>query len=214
MVLFVTVAFASAQPLNAKRSSALHKVHNPVPVMRTALQPQQNAGTKHITSTTVSLVEADYYGQDYLEPVGSEVEVDFYFATDGLTLNENFEPVGSGSLLALYTIAPSVDANLFPATGTYSVSDSFEPGTVILGMSSAWGYDGTLLYTVVNDVIESVELVDAGSVVIAGDAVNATISMNLSTHEGSTLDFVYNGTVNVVDMTEPLSKPNDHRQKW
>lgn len=207
MVLLVTVAFASAQPSNAQpsnaqRSSALHKLHNPVPVMHAALRQQQNMGTKRISSTTVSLAEADYYGQDYLEPVGSEVEVDFYFVTDGLTLNEYFEPVGSGLLLALYTIAPSVDANLFPATGTYAVSDSFEPGTVILGMSSAWGYDGSLLYTVVNDVIESVELVDAGSVVIAGNAANATITMNLSTQEGSSLDFVFGGAVDVVDMTE------------
>lgn len=164
---------------------------------------------KSVVTDTLHVIEADYYGQDYLEVTGSQVEVDFYFGTGNVSLDEEFNPTGTGYLLLMYVIAPSVNSALFPAAGNYVVSSTYDPNTIVQGYDvyasigyPGYGYDGTLLYTIEDGSVVSIEPVASGSATIAGTESNANMTMNFVTDSGTVAEFTFSGDVMVYDLTE------------
>lgn len=181
---------------------------------QTTAQLREPAGKKQVTftkvhtnvhkivkdgETAVDLAGAAYYGQDYIDVTGSQVEVDMYFMGDGLAIGTDGYIHGTGDYITVYFITSAVDADLFVAPGTYTVSDSYDPMTVVRGLDvyaeigyPGYAYDGTMIQSVRNDSLIGTTFVTGGTVTVAGTGANATITMNFTTPNAN---YIYNGAV-------------------
>lgn len=151
--------------------------------------------------TAVDLAAAQYYGQDYIAVMGSQVEVDLFFMTDGLYIGNDGYIHGTGDYITVYFITSAVDANYFPAVGTYTIDESYDPMTIVAGVDvyaaqgrPGYAFDGAIIQSVRNDSLISTRVVTAGSATITGNSGNATVTLNFTT---PTADYVYNGPLAV-----------------
>lgn len=155
--------------------------------------------------TAIDLAAAQYYGQDYLDVTGNQVEVDMFFLSDGLYVGNDGYIHGTGDYITVYFITSAVDANYFPAAGTYTVGESYDPMTIVSGVDvyaaqgkPGYAFDGTIIQSIRHDSLITTQVVTAGSAIIAGNAGNATITLNFTT---PTANYIYNGPA-VVDNNE------------
>lgn len=139
--------------------------------------------------------DAVFYGDEYTAD-GSQ-ELDMYFCTAGVTLNSDGSVSGDGYILQIYAQAATVNANLMLPDGTYQLSESPVAGTVLAGNdpyagTANEGYytDGSLIYTAEGGQLTGVEFITSGSMTISG----TTITMNFDCG-----DYIYNGTLTIVD---------------
>lgn len=131
----------------------------------------------------------------------------FMFATDGVTLDEEgyLTEESNGKIVALEFLSASVDANFFPATGEYTVSEDGTAGTVFPG-SSYYGMSdiGTYIYTIKDGKISNnVYYVEEGKVNISGTASNCTINMDFG--EGG--KYAYTGAITIEDQRPDPDEP-------
>ncbi len=149
-------------------------------------------------ATKLSLVinAGYYYAPGDVEGLDAHY-LGFLFATDGVTIDEEgyLTEESNGKIVALEFLSASVDANFFPATGEYTVSEDQTAGTIFPG-SSYYGMQdiGTYIYTVKDGKISNnVYYVEEGKVNISGNASNCTINMDFG--EGG--KFAYTGAITI-----------------
>lgn len=131
----------------------------------------------------------------------------FMFATDGVTLDEEgyLTEESNGKVVALEFLSASVDANFFPATGEYTVSEDGTAGTIFPG-SSYYGMQdiGTYIYTIKDGKISNnVYYVEEGKINISGNASNCTINMDFG--EGG--KYAYTGALKIEDNRPDPDEP-------
>lgn len=135
----------------------------------------------------VKFMEASYYGHDFISVAGSQVEVDFHFATGSLSVDNNGSLKGTGYHIAMVCITDAVDKDLFPKEGEYMISDSYAAGTLVMGYDkfAAMGYpgqayDGCVLEYYENGKLKETTCITSGKAVIKGSASNTSISMSFN----------------------------------
>lgn len=200
VMLIASCAFAQ----NSKRLSTPAQRTSPVKFTQ-VFAKAHHMNTPKDGETSVNLLEAGYYAQDYLEVSGTQVEVDLYFCTEGISLDEEGYIQGSGQYMQVYVITPSVDENLLPEAGTYTVSDTYAANTLVAGndpyadIFPGFATDGTLIYTVDEEVEENntMEFITGGTMTIAYGEEGTTMTMNLTTENANSINWIYSGPIEV-----------------
>lgn len=109
------------------------------------------------------------------------------FATEGVTFFGE-EPRGNGKVFILDLLTNKADAStLFPAPGTYTVSNSMKSGTIYIS-SICWEYVNGVKTT-------DLGYISGGSMTISGNASNCTVSLNFD----GLGEYVYEGPMSLTD---------------
>lgn len=147
-----------------------------------------------------------YYAPGDVEGLNAHY-LGFMFATEGVSLDSEgyLTAESNGKVVSLEFLSASVDANFFPATGEYVVSEDQTAGTVFPG-SSYYGMSdvGTYIYTIKDGKISSnVYYVEEGKVTISGNAGNCTINMDFG--EGG--KYAFTGAIEIEDNRPDPDEP-------
>lgn len=171
-----------------------------------AATPDQPGQEQKPAVENVKLIEASYYGHDYIKVAGSQVEVDFHFATGTLSAGSNGKLRGTGCHIALFVVSDSVDNTFFPTEGEYTISDSYAAGTLIMGYDKyaelgypGQTYDGCVLEYYENGKLTETRCITSGKAIIKGDASNASISMSFN----DSCSFEFSGRINIRNSAKP-----------
>lgn len=168
-------------------------------------QPDQpDQPQKEEVNAAATLAGATYYGSEYMPQGSTAEEVDMWFMSDGLYINEDGYIDGDGYYVTVYFYG-NVDATtLMPAAGTYTVNDTYAANTILAGydpyadVMPGYMTDGCLVQKVADGQLEATYFITSGSATISGDATNATIAMDFTAEEGHFV-FNFSGAVEVND---------------
>lgn len=159
---------------------------------------------KEEVNAAAALAGATYYGNAYMPEGSTAEEVDMWFMSDGLYINEDGYIDGDGYYVTVYFFG-NVDATtLMPAAGTYTVNDTYAANTILAGndpyadVMPGYMTEGCLVQKVADGQLEATYLITSGSATISGDATNATIAMDFTAEEGHFV-FNFSGAVKVND---------------
>lgn len=123
-------------------------------------------------------------------PYGADANLtclELVFATEGISFFGK-ETKGNGKMFTIIILTDNIDAStFFPATGTYTVSNSLRANTV---------YVSSVCHEMVDGVKSSDHVnIDGGSMTISGNADNCTINLNFDGFD----EYVYQGQMSFTD---------------
>ena len=156
----------------------------------------------------LQLMKAVYCGQENIIVEGSQVEHELFFYTDGLTYEGGSEFSGTGEVVRIYTITDRVDGNFFPSTGTYNVTNTFDPMTIVRGYDPNAGTEyegqlvgGSIVINIVDGMMVNYQFIYSGTVEIQGTAENCFIQMKLMDKTATDRTYYYTGALNITNGT-------------
>lgn len=100
----------------------------------------------------------------------------------------------NGGYVYLHLISDKVDSRYFPSDGEYEINLSGAPKSILAGYKTDLYY-GSYIVPVVNGNSRGICFLDSGSVTVAGNADNCTITMRFRASDNNLYNLQYNGPI-------------------
>ena len=125
-----------------------------------------------------------YNDSSELSGPGEELIYYFSYATDDY----------NGAYIYLHLISDQVDNKYFPSAGDYEINFSGAPKSILAGYKTDLYY-GSYIVPVVNGYSRGICFLDSGTVSVAGNADNCTITMQFYASDRNQYYLQYTGTI-------------------